>query len=170
MTGSKANRFGRSCVIVALTAVTLALTACSGTKLYAPEGTIQERLHELDYMCRSYLFESGSFTLSEDFTDYAPQISRFCLNEARRLSKIIVHPGEEFNQLDIDMLEKASDALGELALAIEDALEMVDPADQQSRTADAFTTEYGTLNVIVKYIDERHQGISGSDALYERER
>lgn len=166
MPGSKAKRFGHLCVIAALAAMALALAACSGTKLYAPEGSIQKRLHGLDAMCRAYLFESGSLTLSEDFMDYAPQISRFCLNEARRLNKITVNPGEEFNQLDIDILEKAADALGELALAIEDALEIVDPADQQSRTEDSFAVEYGALNVIVKYIDERHQGISGSDALY----
>ncbi len=158
-------RLARAAAIAAL-ALCLAAAACNGTRLYAPEGSIQERLHELDYMCRSYLFESGSFTLSEDFADYAPQLARLCLNEARRLGKIIVQPGEEFNERDVEMLETAADALGALALAIEDALEEVNLSDPQSRAKGAITAEYGALNAVVKHIDERHRALSRSDALY----
>ena len=166
MPGSKANRFGHLCVIAALAAVALALAACSGTKLYAPEGSIQKRLHGLDAMCMAYLFEGGTLMLSQDFTEYAPQISRFCLNEARRLDKICDNPGDEFNHRDIQVLESAVEALGELSAAIEDVLYIVDPDDPYSRAADAPKFEYAALSFVVNFIEEHHRNNGGSDALY----
>jgi hypothetical protein len=148
-------------------ALCLALAACSGTKLYAPEGSIQERLHDLSYMCRAYLFEEGGSYISFEYLEYAPQIDSFLQSEIRRLEAICRNPGGEFTTSDIEQLQEGVKFMRELSDSINEGLRRFDPDDPSGNIFASPWDAWAHFDRFTKYIDERHRKASGSDALYK---
>ena len=163
-TGSALNLL-RRCALVAL-AVCAALASCSETKLYAPVGSIQKRLHDLSNMCGAYLFDEGGLFLSFEYEEYAPQIDNFVQDEIWRFEKICNNPGAGFNDEDLVTLRNAINAMRDLSNAINRGLDEFDPEHMERSLFISPWNEWLVFDKLTIYIDESHRNSSGSDALY----
>jgi hypothetical protein len=139
--------------------------SCSQYSLYAPDGPIAKRVHDISVMCVSYLFEEGGSTISPDYDKYAPQLIKILNNEAGTLEGICKNPGSKYTPADVDVLKGAAEQMRKLSHDIQYTLDRVN-AGRAREDCGSPWFEWTQLDHISKYIDNTHIHL-GSKALYE---